>query len=310
MSFSTNVKNELCRIELSKCCIKYFLMGVLRGSLAYKNGNTQAFLIITENAAFSRLVYTIIKKIYNHNISISTKKSNRLKGHLFYILDFSIVILETDILKDNNIVLEKEKGLSYLPIDINDRCCQRAYLRGAFLSGGSITDPDKTYHLEITNDNLFIAEEINNLMIQFDLKAKTLKRKESYVTYLKEGQDISDFLNIVNAHSSLMNLENVRIIKDMRNQVNRIVNCETANLSKTVNAAVRQIENIKFIIKTIGLDNIPEGLKEIAQLRIEYSEASLAELGKMLEPSLSKSGVNHKLRKLNEMAENLRNNIK
>jgi DNA-binding protein WhiA len=183
-------------------------------------------------------------------------------------------------------------------------CCRRTYLRWAFLSGGSVSDPEKTYHLEINNHKPDYANEIGRVMNTFGLHARLIKRKGNYVIYIKEGEDIVDFLNIIGAHNALLELENVRILKEMRNNVNRIVNCETANLEKTVNASVRQVENIKYIRDNIGFERIPENLREIAEVRLEYSDSNLKELGELLDPPLGKSGVNHRLRKLDIIAEN------
>jgi len=194
------------------------------------------------------------------------------------------------------IVLSGRNSLKY-------QCCRKAFLRGAFLAGGSISDPEKTYHLELTSRTRLQAQQLSRILGTFKLKARIIMRKGSFVTYLKEGENIVDFLNIIGAHSALMELENVRILKGMRNTVNRIVNCETANLEKTVNASIRQVENIKYIAENIGFDTLPESLRDIAELRLEYNDANLVELGQLLTPPIGKSGVNHRLRKLDQIAE-------
>ena len=184
--------------------------------------------------------------------------------------------------------------------------CKRAYIKGAFLGGGSISNPEKTYHLEfVTHDDEY-AEDLSKLINQYGLNSKVIQRKSSFVIYLKEGEQIVDLLNIIGAHSSLLELENVRIMKEMRNNVNRLVNCETANLSKTVNAAVRQVESIKLIQNELGLARLPKNLREIAELRLSYPDESLKELGEMLNPPVGKSGVNHRLRRIEKIAEELR----
>ena len=179
---------------------------------------------------------------------------------------------------------------------IQQSCCKRAYIRGAFLAGGSISDPNKSYHFEIVCRSIPQAEQLRDVINSFDMDAKIVARKKYQVVYLKEGSQIVDILNIMEAHVALMNLENVRILKEMRNSVNRKVNCETANISKTVNAAVKQA----------GLSYLPENLKEMALLRLEYPDAPLAELGTYLNPPVGKSGVNHRLRRISEMADSLR----
>ena len=173
------------------------------------------------------------------------------------------------------------------------------------MAAGSISDPNKSYHFEIVCHTLEQAQQLKELMEFFETEPKIVERKERMVVYLKEGSQIVDLLNVMEAYVSLMNLENVRILKEMRNSVNRKVNCETANINKTVNAAVKQMEDIKRIRDIIGFDNIPEPLAEIAQARLDYPEATLKELGTYLDPPVGKSGVNHRLRKLAAIAENL-----
>lgn len=182
-------------------------------------------------------------------------------------------------------------------------CCKRAYIRGAFLAGGSISNPRKSYHFEIVCHSPEQAKQLQDMMNSFDMDAKIVERKKHYVVYLKEGAQIVDILNVMEAHVALMNLENVRILKEMRNTVNRKVNCETANISKTVNAAVKQLEDIIYIRDTVGLESLPENLREMAELRLEYPEAPLKELGTYLTPPVGKSGVNHRLRKISLIAE-------
>ena len=185
-------------------------------------------------------------------------------------------------------------------------CCRRAFLRGAFLAGGSISDPNKSYHFEIVCKTLEQAEQLRDIINSFAMEAKIVERKKHQAVYLKEGAQIVDMLNIMEAHVALMNLENVRILKEMRNSVNRKVNCETANISKTVNAAVKQLEDIVFIRDKAGLDSLPDNLREIALLRLENPDAPLKELGTFLDPPVGKSGVNHRLRRISEIAETLR----
>ena len=185
-------------------------------------------------------------------------------------------------------------------------CCKRAYIRGAFLAAGSVSNPSKSYHFEIVCGTEDRARHLQEIMNSFGLDAKIVKRKKNYVIYLKEGSQIVDVLNIMEAHVALMELENVRIFKEMRNSVNRKVNCETANINKTVSAAVKQVKDIEYIRDTIGLDKLPEGLKDVALTRLAYPEATLKELGNLLETPVGKSGVNHRLRKLSEVADKLR----
>ncbi len=189
---------------------------------------------------------------------------------------------------------------------IERSCCKQAFLRGAFLAAGSVTDPEKSYHLEIVCDTKRQSDIVSNIIKSFDVIPKTITRKKYYVVYVKDGSGIVDLLNVMGAHMSLMNMENVRILKDFRNKYNRQVNCEVANLNKTVSAAVKQINDIEYISKTKGLKFLSEGLRQLAELRVEYDQASLKELGDMMSPPLGKSGVNHRLRKISEIADELR----
>lgn len=185
-------------------------------------------------------------------------------------------------------------------------CCKRAFIRGAFMASGSMTDPNKAYHFEIVCRTPEQAARLQELMREFETEPKVIERKNYHVVYLKEGSQIVDMLNVMEAYVSLMNLENVRILKEMRNSVNRQVNCETANISKTVNAAVKQVADIELIRDTDGLDSLPLPLREMAMVRLEYPEAPLKDLGKYMDPPVGKSGINHRLRKLAALADAIR----
>lgn len=189
--------------------------------------------------------------------------------------------------------------------DCHDREKRRT-IREAFIQSGSISDPEKFYHLEIVFSSREEAEEIRQLMEDYDLEGKIAVRKGHYVVYLKEGSQIADMLRVMEASMALMEFENIRIVKEMRNSINRQVNCEAANLGKTISAAVKQVEDIRYICSTVGLDNIPESLADTARMRLQYPEATLKELGELMDPPLGKSGVNHRLKKLGELAEELR----
>jgi len=313
LSFSSSVKNELSRIDINKsCCLLSELSAVLRvsGVTKVSGGGKLYIKIVTENAAFARRVFSLVKKQYNVYPEVIIRKSKKLRKHTSYILLMLDPVLVKQLLDVSCIECNLSPGNGwqeqYNSIEnrINEFCCKKAYLRGAFLAGGSISDPEKTYHLEITTRNLHIANELEMIMNGFNLNPKVIMRKNNYIVYLKEGENIVDFLNIIGAHTALLELENIRILKEMRNNVNRIVNCETANLGKTVDASLRQVTNIKYIRDNIGFEKLPPGLRDVAELRLAYSDASLKELGEMLNPPLGKSGVNHRLRKLDRIAEN------
>ncbi|MCX7885571.1 MAG: DNA-binding protein WhiA [Caloramator sp.] len=314
MSFSSVAKNELCRIsEERKCCQLAELSAITRmsGTISIKGSQGLSFKIQTENPAIARRIFTLLKNAFGVHTEILVKKSNSLKKNNIYILVINQDMGAKDILIKTGIFKEHSDGM----LSFNNRigsniikknCCKRAYIRGAFLGGGSISNPEKTYHMEFVVNNLEQSEELMKLINSFGLNSKIIQRKSSYVVYLKEGDQIIDLLNIIGAHSALLNLENVRIYKEMRNNVNRLVNCETANLNKTVDAAVRQIEAIKYIKEKSAIKRLPNSLREIAELRLKFPDVSLKELGEMLNPPLGKSGVNHRLRKIEKIAEELK----
>ena len=202
--------------------------------------------------------------------------------------------------------LEAISRKDFTLVQKQSKMTSKGVIREAFLQSGSISDPEKFYHLEIVFTEYEEALRIKQLMEGFRLDGKIVERKGHYVVYLKEGAQIADMLRVMEAPLALMEFENVRIVKEMRNSINRQVNCEAANLGKTISAAVKQVEDIKFICSKVGLDNIPESLAQTAKKRLEYPEATLKELGELMEPPLGKSGVNHRLKRLSELAEDLR----
>jgi DNA-binding protein WhiA len=187
-------------------------------------------------------------------------------------------------------------------------CCRRAFIRGCFLAAGSISTPEKFYHLEIVCAREPLAKQIQSVLLQFGIEAKIVLRKRYYVVYVKEGDQISDILNLMDAPMAVMEFENVRILKDVRNRVNRNVNCETANINKTAFAAAQQLESIAYLRDTVGLELLPKGLRAVAQARLGMPEASLVELGESLDPPVGKSGVNHRLRKIRALADQYKMN--
>jgi DNA-binding protein WhiA len=243
-----------------------------------------------------------VEVVIKQNVSLKKSKMYTL---LVKDAEASLRILKATKLIDE--LGEIRENLSIVNnLVIQNTCCKRAFIRGAFLAAGSISDPEKTYHFEIVTVAKPKAKQLQDIINSFDIDAKIVIRKRYFVVYVKEGSQIVDLLNIMEAHVSLMNLENVRILKEMRNSINRKVNCETANIGKTVMAASKQMDDIKYIRDTIGLSDLTEGLEDVARLRIEHPEASLKELGALLNPPIGKSGVNHRLRKLSIIADNLR----
>lgn len=300
LSFSNDVKNELSRLETNEvCCDKAELLGVLRmsGAIVIRGMNI-GIHFSTENAALARRVLQILKSNYQVQTEVVITRSRRLKKNNRYQVrvlpapQVSIAMTELQL-------LSMESDLKN-PL-LAKQCCKRAFLRGAFLGGGSISRPSSDYHLEMVTGNEDFARSIIKVMHTFSMKAKLTDRKNDYIVYLKDGESITNFLRVIGAHNSMMEFEGVRVLKEMRNNVNRRVNCETANLGKVVKAAVRQVNCIKFIDEHMGLSELPQTLQETARLRLEYPDASLNEL---VEHSggIGKSGVNHRLKKLQEIA--------
>lgn len=312
MSFSSEVKSELSRhFGKSKHCNIAELSAIINlcGQILFIR-NQICLKIQTEKVYIARKYFTLLKKTFNIDSEVLVRNNVRLKKNKVYIL----IVKEQDKIEEifDAIGIEKDfKAEHFLKKHIDSKavkriCCKRAFIRGAFLAAGSISDPEKSYHMEFVNQSEDLAEELKELINSFGMDSKVVERKGHSIVYLKEGEQIVDLLNIMEAHISLMELENVRILKDMRNIVNRKVNCETANLGKTVKASVKQRENIKYIMDNMDISRLPENLKETAELRLKYPEASLKELGDMMSPKVGKSGVNHRLRKLNEIANELK----
>ncbi|HEY5561868.1 MAG TPA: DNA-binding protein WhiA [Clostridiaceae bacterium] len=313
MSFSAEVKNEVCRLsELSKKEAVSLLSALMKvsGTISISSNRQLGFRVISENAAIARLIFKELKEHFNIHTKLMVKRSNSLNKNNIYMIMITEEMGVRNFLIEIG-VLTNTEGIIAIDYDIPKtliatELSRRAYLRGAFLGGGSISNPEKTYHMEFVTHDSDYADALSKLINSYELGSKVILRKNSYVVYIKEGERIIDMLNIIGAHTSLFELENVRILKEMRNNVNRLVNCETANLSKTVNASIRQIDSIKLIRNEIGLSRLPKNLREIAELRLNFPDESLKELGSLLSPVVGKSGVNHRLRKIEKIAEELK----
>ena len=313
LTFSGKVKEELSRQwNGEKHCQIAEIAAIISmcGKVTIDSRDRYAVKVRTENISVARKCFTLLKKTFNIEAE-SLVTINKSKGNITYTVvvkqhEDAMKLLQAARLVDGDGEISEEFSTSRNLI-VHKSCCKRAFLRGAFLASGSMSHPEKSYHIEMVCASKAKAEQIQKLINSFGLDAKVILRKNSYVVYLKEGAQIVDLLNIMEAPIALMEMENVRILKEMRNSVNRKVNCETANINKTVSAATKQAEDIRLIQKEMGLNKLPEGLQEIAELRLTYPDASLKELGEMLTEPLGKSGVNHRLRKLSELAEDIRN---
>jgi len=308
LSFSADVKNELARVTGDQsCCHIAELAALMRmgGTMLIGGNNNLGITFTTENAAVARKVLMLIKR-FDLKTEVVVTRGRRLKKVNSYMIRVvpSRVVTEVlavlGIMRGETLNVGRDAGL------LRRSCCRRAYLRGAFLGGGSVSRPEGEYHLELVTGNKDFAKTLVRLLKSFGLAGKVADRKQDYVVYLKDGDAITSCLRVIGAHNALFAFENVRVVKDMRNQVNRLVNCETANLQKTVNAAVRQVEGIHLIDRKIGLGKLPKSLREAAELRLANPEATLQELVDLAGGQPGKSGMNHRLRKLEQIASDLK----
>ena len=306
MSYASEVKKELTTLEVHFGNAKAELMALIRmnGSLGLSN-HRFILNVQTENPATARRIYSLLKQFYDVESELLVRRKMKLKKNNLYIVRLNkgsdYVLKDLDIL--DGFQLKETVPLDFL----DDDAKVRSYLRGAFLATGSVNNPEtSSYHLEIYSLYEDHNQTICEMMNRYGLNARTAKRRSGYITYLKEAEKIADFLSLIGATSSMLKFEDVRIMRDMRNSVNRIVNCENANFNKVADAANRQIESIKYLDKKIGLNNLPVKLQEIAIARMAHPEVSLKELGELVPGGpISKSGVNRRLRKIMEQAEKM-----
>lgn len=285
MSFSSEVKDELLSVNpKARHCQLAELAAIVHFAGKIVN-NGEHFDVLVENEYASQKYFTLLKKTFNIN---------------------SINVVLTEALK-----LETKEGVPCIGPVADERllvkdCCRRAFVRGAFLAGAAISDPAKGYHTEFTCKDRLQAAQLMDVLMGYGIECHALPRGRNFGVYIKEGESTVELLGIMGASSSLMNLENARILREISNTINRRVNCETANIAKTVSASARQVEDIEYIRDNHGFDDLSEKLREMAQVRLDHPEATLTELGELLRPPVGKSGVNHRLRQLCEMADSLR----
>ena len=299
MSFSSRVKEELSRqLSSARHCQIAEIAAILSlcGRIHIDEEDHYSIRIHTENVAVARKYFTLLKKAFNIGTDISIRRNAFLKKNRTYTVvirghEDSVRVLEACKLLDEH--GEVSENFSIVKnLVVQNPCCRRAFIRGAFLAAGSLSDPEKFYHFEIVCASEEKAKQLQAMIATFSIDAKIVVRKKYFVVYIKEGSQIVEILGVMEAHLSLMDLENIRILKEMRN--------------KTVSAAVKQLGDITYIRDTVGLDYLPETLAEIAQVRLDRPDATLKELGESLDPQVGKSGVNHRLRKISTIAENLR----
>ncbi|MGO1581494.1 MAG: DNA-binding protein WhiA [Peptoniphilaceae bacterium] len=310
MSFSSSVKNELAKIRVNEVCdVLSELSGLVPmcGSLKFTASGIKVYFN-TENASVARRIFTFLKKFYSNEVEVQVSKSRQLNLHNMYSVNLKdssaskVLLYDLDFIRGENVFTPNYRPSSLLRLD----CCKKAYIRGAFLGAGSVSNPEKHYHLEFVCNTLEHSRFLSELINYFGFNSKVISRKEYYIVYIKEAEQISDIISLMGASNSTLDFESVRVFKSINNQVNRLVNLENANLNKIVNTHVRQVMDIKLIQEKIGLDSLPENLREVAMLRLEDDSISLKELGSRLKPPIGKSGVNHRLNKIKDIASKLR----
>ena len=302
-SFATEVKNEVARlVDENSCCKIAELAALLRmGAVMTMGGNRSLGInFTTENAAVARRTLTLLKASGEVRTEVMVSRARRLKKHNSYCVRVIPSLVVSDLLAKLGLMHGDTLNVGSDSAILRKHCCRHAYLRGAFLGGGSVNRPEGSYHLELVTGSEVFAQLLLSLCRKFDLPVGLSERKNDYIVYIKESDAIMDFLAIIGAENALVEFEVARNLKEVRNQVNRLVNCETANLQKTANASVRQMEHIKLIKAKLGFDSLPEPLQEVAVVRLSHPDASLKELAEVLH--ISKSGINHRLRKLEKIA--------
>ena len=307
MSYASDVKKELTTLEVHKENAKAELMALIRMNGSISLANHKIILNIqTENPAIARRIYKLILDFYEVESKLVVRKKMKLNKNNVYVVR---IANQAQAILDDLGIFDNYQIVERVPIELlKDDSQVRSYLRGAFLAGGSVNNPETSrYHLEIYSLYEEHNDMISEMMNKYELNSRTTDRRSGYITYLKEAEKIANFLQLIGATNAMLKFEDVRIMRDMRNSVNRLVNCENANMNKVANASTKQISNIQFIDDTVGLDKLPEKLYEVAITRMKMPEVSLKELSESL-PSgaISKSGINHRLRKINEFADKIR----
>lgn len=304
MSFNTDVKEELARVD-STCshCDRALLAALIRieGTLLISGQGRYRLEIVTDAPSVARLTWRLLHESYGLRTELTTRRSVLHKTPN-YLIDVPVQEGLTEALRDMGVLGDHGLELGVAPELVAKQCCAAAYLRGAFLGSGFVSDPRGDFHFEITVESLQLAQDIKQILEAKGIRARVIQRRNSYVVYLKSGSSIVEFLAFTGAHHSALDLENQRVIKSLRNDANRITNAEVANQAKTATAAVSQIFAIRKVIEHYGLDALSPGLQEFIRLRVKHPEASLKELGEFANPPLSKSAVYHRVRRIEEMA--------
>ena len=306
MSFSSDVKNEITKKYTNeKSALAELTAMVCFGGKLKKGDNGYYFYVLTENPRTARRVYSLLKGTLEISSRIKIRKTSEKSTYYEVLTDNEADIerlFEKCALADNG--LDGFVSYRISPRIIPNRETKKAFVRGAFIAGGSVMNPKKNYHLEFTTSRYGLANDFSALLGELGIPPKNVMRKSKYVLYYKSSDDITDVLSVLGAVNSLMEYHNAKIVKEVRNNVNRTINCETANMNKTIDASVEQTMSIKKLMEKGVFDTLPDNLREMAELRLKYPDYSLKELGEAANPPIGKSGVNHRLRKIMDIAEN------
>lgn len=305
MSFTAEVKDELTRVS-AQCshCDRALLSALIRaeGTLHMQGPGVWRLEVDTESISTARLLIRLLHEQYHLKTEFTVRQSV-LHHTQNYLIAVPAQAFLVEALQDLGIISE-DGGLilGIAPHLVKKTCCAASYVRGAFIGSGFVSNPRGDFHFEMVFSNATLADDLAALLRGYSIPIKTMQRRSSVVLYLKSGEAICDFLALTGAHQSALKMENERVYKSMRNDVNRKTNAEIANQGKTVDSAMRQVFSIRKVVDAYGLENLPQGLQDYIRLRVQYPDASLAELGERANPPLSKSAIYHRVRRIEQMA--------
>lgn len=305
--FSLQAKGELARlIPDNPCCQWAELAGLVHAEGRWTADDPPALDLVLSNAAAARKVVLLLRRVIKEHGEIALQQRRGPQNKLVYVVRIPAASGAGRIWRVLANLHAANRGKGLEGELLRRRCCRRSYIRGAFLGRGSLSDPHRQYHFEIGAQDPFRLGILRACVDSLGVTPKVASRKGGWVLYLKDADQIPELLLHMGAHQAILDIEDTKIRKGMRNRINRLVNCETANVDKTVAAAMKQVEDILLLDQELGLNSLPTGLRALAKLRVQHPYASLGELGEILEPPLSKSGVNHRIRRLSRMADQLR----
>lgn len=304
MSFTSDVKEELTRVEPTcSHCNRAQLAAIVRieGTLFFSGKDRYRVEVATDTPSVARLVIRLLHELYNLKTELTVRRSV-LHQTPNYLINLPVQPGLNEALVDLGVLADDGLEMGVKPSLVAKQCCAAAYLRGAFLGSGFVSNPRGDFHFEITVENAQLAQGLVDLLADKGIKARVQQRRNSYMVYLKSGEAILEFLAFVGAHHAAIVMEDARVVKSVRNDTNRLINAEVANQIKTANASFDQIYAMRIVLEAYGADNLPPALREIIMLRAKHPDATLKELGEFANPPLSKSAVYHRVRRIEQMA--------